>query len=186
MRVIAGSARRLPLKTPAGMNTRPTTDRIKETLFNILQPQLYGCRFLDLFAGSGGIGIEALSRGAEYAVFVDNSREAVACIRDNLAFTHLQDKAAVIAQDCIGAIGRLASKRERFDLIFIDPPYQAGLEYDVLKALRGTSLVDQDTVIIIEVSLENDLPFAGECGFCVDRVKKYKSNKHLFLSQETY
>ena len=95
MRVIAGTARRLPLVTPKGMETRPTTDRIKETLFNILQNDLPGCHFLDLFAGSGAIGIEALSRGAAKAVFVDNSKEALSCIRQNLEKTHLADRAIV-------------------------------------------------------------------------------------------
>ena len=84
MRVIAGTARRLNLKTVPGMETRPTTDRIKETLFNILQPEMTDCRFLDLFSGSGGIGIEALSRGAAYAVFAEKNPKACSCIRDNL------------------------------------------------------------------------------------------------------
>ena len=97
MRVIAGSARSLPLRTVAGMQTRPTTDRIKETLFNILSPLIPGCRFLDLFAGSGAIGIEALSRGAENAAFIDSSRQAVTVIRSNLNFTHLTEHSRVIA-----------------------------------------------------------------------------------------
>ena len=87
MRVIAGTAKRLVLKTMEGMDTRPTTDRIKETLFNMLAPDLYGCSFLDLFAGSGGIGIEALSRGAKEAVFVEKNPKAAACIRENLMHT---------------------------------------------------------------------------------------------------
>ena len=111
MRVIAGTARRLPLVTPKGMETRPTTDRIKETLFNILQNDLPGCHFLDLFAGSGAIGIEALSRGAAKAVFVDNSKEALSCIRQNLEKTHLADRAIVIGQDCAGAIHALDAKK---------------------------------------------------------------------------
>ena len=99
MRVIAGTARRLPLKTIAGKDTRPTTDRIKETLFNILQNDIYGVRFLDVFAGSGGIGIEALSRGAAYAAFIEQNRAAVDCIRDNLRFTHLDGQASVMQSD---------------------------------------------------------------------------------------
>ena len=90
MRVIAGSAKRLQLKTLDGLETRPTTDRIKETLFNMLTPYLYDCMFLDLFAGSGGIGIEALSRGGMESVFVDNNPDAVACIRENLKHTKLE------------------------------------------------------------------------------------------------
>ena len=95
MRVIGGTAGSIPLVTPAGRNTRPTTDRIKETLFNMLSPYIQGCRFLDLFSGSGAIGIEALSRGAASAVFVDSGREAVRCIEANLAKTHLQENARI-------------------------------------------------------------------------------------------
>ena len=99
MRVIAGKARRLNLKTIPGIDTRPTTDRIKETLFNILQPELLECRFLDLFSGSGGIGIEALSRGASYAVFVEKNPKAAACIRENLAFTKLAEDGKLLNMD---------------------------------------------------------------------------------------
>ena len=97
MRVIAGTARHLILKTIPGMNTRPTTDRIKETLFNMLSWQVEGSRFLDLFSGSGGIGIEALSRGARQAVFVEHNRRAAACIRENLEHTRLHEKGLVLA-----------------------------------------------------------------------------------------
>ena len=92
MRIIAGTARSLPLKSIAGKDTRPTTDRIKETLFNILRTDISGSRFLDLFAGSGQIGLEALSRGADYAVFVENNKKAGACITDNIRFTRMQER----------------------------------------------------------------------------------------------
>ena len=101
MRVIAGSARSLPLKTLDTLDTRPTQDRIKETLFNILHTDLPGCLFLDLFAGSGAIGIEALSRGAKKAWFIENNPKATAIIRQNLDFTHLSDKAEVMMSDVI-------------------------------------------------------------------------------------
>ena len=124
MRVIAGTARSLPLKTVEGLDTRPTTDRVKETLFNMLNPQLSGCRFLDLFAGSGAIGIEALSRGASHAVFVENSEKAIACIRHNLTFTHLDGQGDVMMGDVLTVIGRLERQEEKpFDVIFMDPPY---------------------------------------------------------------
>ena len=96
MRVIAGIARSMPLKAAEGDNTRPTTDRIKETLFNMLQSDIAGCRFLDLYSGSGAIGIEALSRGAKEAVLVENARQAIAVIKDNLTFTKLSPKAVVM------------------------------------------------------------------------------------------
>src|SRR5699024_166297 len=102
-----GKARRLPLKTLPGLDTRPTTDRIKETLFNILQPEIPYCRFLDLFSGSGGIGIEALSRGAESAVFVEKNPKACACIKENLAFTKLAGSGRVLCMDALAGVRSL-------------------------------------------------------------------------------
>ena len=135
MRVIAGKARRLNLKTIPGIDTRPTTDRIKETLFNILQPELLECRFLDLFSGSGGIGIEALSRGASYAVFVEKNPKAAACIRENLAFTKLAEDGKLLNMDVLQALRSLEGKGV-FDIIFMDPPYNNELERQVLEYLK--------------------------------------------------
>ena len=101
MRVIAGSARSMPLKAPAGYDTRPTQDRIKETLFNMLQTQIPGCVFVDVFSGSGGIGIEALSRGARKSYFIENDAKAAACIQENLSFTKLDDRAVLLKQDFV-------------------------------------------------------------------------------------
>ena len=115
MRVIAGSARRLLLKTLDGLDTRPTTDRIKETLFNMLQPELADCMFLDLFSGSGAIGIEALSRGAGLAVMIENNPKALECIRENLSRTKLEDRAMVMGCDVITGLKRLEGKNYRFD-----------------------------------------------------------------------
>ena len=117
MRVIAGKARSLRLKTIEGMDTRPTTDRIKETLFNMIQPSIADSRFLDLFAGSGGIGIEALSRGASCCVFVEQQRKAAECIRENLAFTRLKDSATLLVTDAVSAVRKLNGE-EAFVLDF--------------------------------------------------------------------
>ena len=136
MRVIAGTARRLNLKTVPGMETRPTTDRIKETLFNILQPEMPDCRFLDLFSGSGGIGIEALSRGAAYAVFVEKNPRACNCIRDNLSFTKLVEHGKLLNMDVLQALRSLEGE-EAFDCIFMDPPYKAGYEPEVFNRLKS-------------------------------------------------
>jgi len=181
MRVIAGSARRLILKTAEGLETRPTTDRIKETLFNMINNELYGCCFLDLFAGSGAIGIEALSRGAKKCVFVDNGQRQIECIRDNLKTTRLEDRAVIASGDVLSQIDRLAAKKEHFDLIFMDPPYNHGWEQKVLSALRPTSLADEDTLIIVEASLNTDFSWIEEAGFTISRIKEYKTNKHVFL-----
>lgn len=184
MRVIAGTARRLPLVTPKGMDTRPTTDRIKETLFNMLQFDLPGCRFLDLFAGSGGIGIEALSRGASEAVFVDNSREAVDCIRQNLEKTKLQKQAEILPMDCISALRRLEERQEAFDIIFMDPPYQSRCEGEILNYLEKSSLVNADTQIIIEAALERQWEEQEIRGFEIVRIKEYKTNQHYFFRKK--
>ena len=181
MRVIAGTARSVPLKTLEGKSTRPTTDRIKETLFNILQEEICDSRFLDLFAGSGQIGIEALSRGAACAVFVDNNRHAAACIRDNLKKTKLEQKAEVYAMDALGALKRLANE-EPFQIIFIDPPYQEHLEKGVLEALADSSLLTGETLIIVEAEKGTDLSYAEGMGYVVLRVKDYKTNCHIFLT----
>lgn len=181
MRVIAGSARSLPLRTVSGMETRPTTDRIKETLFNILTPMIPGSRFLDLFAGSGAIGIEALSRGAESAAFIDSSRQAVTVIRNNLNFTHLADKGRVIAGDVVRNVTGMNGERP-YSIIFMDPPYDKGLEFDVLRALKENTIADKDTLIIVEASLETDFSEAEKLGYRIERVKEYgKKNKHVFL-----
>ena len=181
MQVIAGSARRIQLKTLPGDHTRPTSNQIKETLFNILQPVVQGCRFLDLFAGSGGIAIEALSRGARAAVLVDNSRQACAVIRDNLERTHLSEKAVLLQTDAAAAVRRLSAKGEPFDIIFLDPPYDAGLENAVLPLLADSPLVTPDTLIILETRAEREIPGLDGWGLAVTREKKYKSNKHMFL-----
>lgn len=104
MRIIAGTARSLPLKTIEGLETRPTTDKIKETLFNMLQNDVPGCYFLDLFAGSGQIGLEAISRGALYAVFIENNRKAAKCIEDNIAFTKFTKESRLLTTDVISGI----------------------------------------------------------------------------------
>lgn len=183
MRVIAGSARRLLLKTVEGMDTRPTTDRIKETLFNMLQNDLYGCAFLDLFAGSGAIGIEALSRGAKEAVFIDSGSRQLACIRENLKTTKLEDRAQVLGCDVLAGLSRLAGQNRRFDFIFMDPPYDHGLEQKVMEAVKGTALADEDTVFIVEASLAADFSWAEPMGYEIVRNKEYKTNKHVFLKK---
>lgn len=180
MRVIAGKARSLPLKSLDGLNTRPTTDRIKETIFNMISPYLADCNFLDVFAGSGAIGIEALSRGARKCVFIEKNRDAVRVIEDNLAFTKLKEDAQVICQDAVCALGTLR-KEEPFDIVFMDPPYDSGLEEGVLTYLSGSNLISEDTILIIEARLDKDFTFAEEKGFEIIKVKTYKTNKHVFL-----
>lgn len=180
MRVIAGSARRIPLKSLDGMDTRPTTDRIKETLFNILAPCLYDSRFLDLFAGSGGIGIEALSRGAKEAVFVEKNPKAMQCIQENLQKTHLSSKGTTMAMDVMTALYRLEGKKQ-FDYIFLDPPYREKLEQKVLVYLADSELLSEDGIIIVEALKDTSFDYVEELGFSMIKNKIYKTNKHVFL-----
>lgn len=183
MRVIAGSAKRLQLKTPDGMDTRPTTDRIKETLFNMIASSVFGSKFLDLFSGSGAIGIEALSRGAKEAVFVESNPKAMACIRENLAATKLSRKAAMLTKDVMAALYQLEGEKS-FDYIFMDPPYHKDLEKKVLEYLAESSLVYEDTVIIVEAAKETDFSYLNELGFYMIKEKNYKTNKHVFIGKE--
>ena len=164
MRVIAGKCRSLPLKTVPGRQTRPTTDRIKETLFNMLQPYLPDARFLDLFAGSGAIGIEALSRGAERAWFVE--------------------QAVLLPMEAHAALQSLQGQ-EPFDCIFMDPPYDKGLEKDVLYAFRDASFIGEDTLIIVEASLNTDFDWAEDAGYEILKKKIYKTNVHVFLTPKS-
>lgn len=178
MRVIAGTARSLRLKTPAGVDTRPTTDRIKETLFNILQPHIPDAVFIDLYSGSGGIGIEALSRGSRHAYFVENNKNAIACITENLQFTKFTDRATVLKADVLSALQGIHEKEA--DIIFMDPPYDCDYEKDVLRVLKDMPYVTEHTLIVIEASLECDFSYVEQMGFEISKEKYYKTNKHIF------
>lgn len=181
MRVIAGKARRLPLVTPEGRDTRPTTDRIKETLFNIIQNDVVGCEFLDLFSGSGAIGIEALSRGARHAVLVEFGREALACIQTNLKKTHLGEDATVLPIEATYAISKLEKMGKCFDIVYADPPYRKGFEQKILDLLANSNIVQSGTLVILESSLETTPDYVNEDKYELMRIKEYKTNQHLFL-----
>ena len=184
MRVIAGKARRLQLKTPSGMDTRPTTDRIKETLFNMLQDELYDVNFLDLFSGSGGIGIEALSRGAARAWFVEQNRDAAAIIKENLAFTHLSDQAEVMVTSAVSAVTMLQGQ-VKFDVVFMDPPYGNGLEKEVLRHPAFMTILQENALVIVESDLDTQLIPEEMPGIHILKEKIYKTNKHIFLEKDS-
>ena len=161
MRVIAGNARGRKLSAPKSMRVRPTADRVKESLFSILTSRLGefdGMRVLDIFAGTGNLGIEALSRGASYAVFVDSHRESADVIRKNLEITQFSDCAKVVLQEAAGALKWLSRGEPPFHLIFLDPPYHEGLTSAVLELLADSPLVDAGTTIVAEFSSKEDIP----------------------------
>lgn len=182
MRVIAGTARSLQLVTPTGDGTRPTTDRIKETLFNVIQADFPGRVFVDLFAGSGAIGIESLSRGAIKAYFVDNNKEAIACIDKNLKHTRLDSKSVVLKQDAVSAI--LYSIHEEIGVLFLDPPYGMGFDKATLENAAKSKAVTEDTLIIVEEQKDADFSYVENLGFEIIKEKVYKTNKHVFLMRK--
>ncbi len=179
MRVISGNARGLRLKAPIGIDTRPTIDRIKESLFNIIANDLYDIDFLDLYSGSGGIGIEALSRGAKSAVFVDSSRESVSVIEENLKFTRLFEKARILKSDVFDAVLKFGREKQKFDIIFMDPPYKKGLVEETLKMILKAEVLRSNGFIIAEQSAsETDIIAEG---FNVFRIKNYNKIKMTFI-----
>ena len=182
MRIIAGTARSLPLKTIEGKDTRPTTDKTKETLFNVMQFDVPGAYFLDLFAGSGQIGLEALSRGAAYAVFVENSRKAASCIEDNIYFTKFDKVSNLMMTDAVTAVRTLEGKY-KFDIVFMDPPYNKELEKEVLIALSDSDILKDDTLIVVEASNDTDFDYLTELGYEIVKEKIYKTNKHVFIKR---
>ena len=139
MRVIAGTYRRRTLEAPAGLATRPTSDRLRETLFNVLAPHIQGALFLDLYAGSGAVGIEALSRGAAHVVFVERAPAAVKVLRSNLAQLPITEQIRIETSSVNAFLRRAASGASRFDLIFLDPPYDATAEYENTLHMLGQS-----------------------------------------------
>ncbi len=179
MRVIAGSRRSLPLKTLEGDNTRPTADKYKETLFNCLQMDVPESLFLDLFSGSGAIGIEALSRGAKHAVLVENNKQALDIIKHNIHFTKFENEAEIVKSDVISYLSRLG--KVNFDIIFIDPPYGKGLEREALEILSTKTFTNPDFKIVVEAKLEEDFSFIDDTKFMIYKTKNYKTNKHVFL-----
>lgn len=181
MRVIAGIARSVPLITPKGLETRPTSDQIKETLFNMLQGYIEGSNFLDLYAGSGQIGIEALSRGAEFAAFVEKSDEAVKCIKANVDKTKFNDKSMILKLEVLSGIRALELEKKHFDIVFLDPPYNQGLEQGILTALVGSAILNDEVIIIVEASKNTDFSFVDYLGLKIVKDKIYKNNRHLFL-----
>jgi len=180
MRVIAGSAKRIQLKTLDGFDTRPTTDRSKETLFNMIAPYLCKSRFLDLFSGSGAIGIEALSRGAAEVVFAEQNPAALECIRTNLANTRLTEQAEVYSGDVMATLMKLSGRR-KFDYIFMDPPYNQNWEKKVLEYLAESGLLEEQGTIIVEASRETDFSYLENWGYVLMKRKEYKTNVHIFI-----
>ena len=174
MRVITGSAKGKRLKTPEGMHTRPTSERVKEALFSAIQFEISNARFLDLFAGSGQMGIEALSRGAVRAVFVDSDRKAYSLVQENVRSAGFESKASVVLSDYMGYLNRC---REQFDIIFLDPPYAEDFLENSLKRITEIDILADCGIIVCERPADKlmDLKIPG-----LVRVKDYRYGKTSF------
>ena len=159
MRVITGTARGRRLKEPVGLETRPTADRVKEAIFSSIQFEVEGRKVLDLFGGTGQMGIEALSRGAAHCTFVDLQKQAVAIIRENVNSTGFADQSAVIQGDALAYLSRC---REKFDLIFLDPPYESGLLEKAMELITTIDIVSENGIIVCENGSKSGWPMVEE------------------------
>ncbi len=158
MRVVAGEYGGRRLKAVPGMKTRPTTDKVKEAMFNIIGPYLEGGQVLDLFAGSGGLSIEAVSRGADHATLVDRQYQAIKTIHENLSVTKEEDKFTVLKGDAYKMLNKLAKQEQGFDYVFLDPPYKKQQILDLMEQLIKLGLLNTDALIICETDQVADLP----------------------------
>lgn len=158
MRVVAGEYGGRRLKAVPGMKTRPTTDKVKEAMFNIIGPYLEGGQVLDLFAGSGGLSIEAVSRGADHATLVDRQYQAIKTIHENLSVTKEEDKFTVLKCDAYKMLNKLAKQEQGFDYVFLDPPYKKQQILELMEQLKKLGLLNTDALIICETDQVADLP----------------------------
>ena len=180
MRVIAGSAGGRKLIAPEGMDIRPTTDRMKENLFNILMAHLSGARFLDLFSGSGAIGIEALSRGAQSAVFVD--KNSTHLIKKNLELAGLTERAVILKDDYASAIRKLSEKHLEFDIVYMDPPYKKGFVPPAARLISDLRLLSPKGILAAELAPDEILPPINDMSLY--KVKRYSSSVFFFFQKE--
>lgn len=185
MRIISGSARGTKLITLAGENTRPTLDRVKEPLFSIIQSKILNSNVLDLFSGSGALGLEAISRGAKSAVLCDNNEEAIRVIKQNLNKTRMQDKVIVFKDNYINCLEMLKSKNVKFDLIFLDPPYKTNFAIKALEKILILDLISKDGIIIIETDDEKrEVEQLKSIDIIINDIRKYGRVKLMFLSRK--
>ena len=181
MRVVSGSVRGRKLKAPAGSDIRPTADLIKESIFNIVQFDIEGRRVLDIFAGTGQLGIEALSRGARSAVFVDFSQHAVKLINENLKLCGLSENARVVKSDAL----KYLQNSEKFDLIFIDPPYSENVTNEVFQKIIEFDKLNDNGIIIFEMSADRAAPTA-DLPYKFNKEYKYGGVKIVKYSRESH
>jgi 16S rRNA (guanine(966)-N(2))-methyltransferase RsmD len=158
MRVIAGDRKGMPLKAVSGTTTRPTTDKVKESLFNILGPFFDGGTVLDLFAGSGGLGIEAISRGMDKGIFIEKDGRAFQNLKENIQKCRYEEQTELFRNDAVRAMKALIKKGVQVDLIFLDPPYKKRAYYDLVEELVSNNVISSSGTIVCEHDRDTDLP----------------------------
>jgi len=181
MRVIGGNFRGRKLAALHGRNVRPTADRVREAIFNILGPRVRGARVLDLFCGTGALGIEAMSRNASEAVFVDSAGASLNVVRKNLTLCGLTDTVRVIKWDVVKSLNPLLAYREHFDLVFLDPPYNRQMVLPPLGHLATHHLVAPDAMIIVEHDPAETIP-QGHGQWAVTDTRRYGQTQVTFLT----
>ena len=186
MRIISGQARGTKLKTLPGLNTRPTLDRIKEPLFSIINNNIQDAYVLDLFAGSGALGLETLSRGAKFCVFCDNSVESVKIIKDNIDKTRFIEKSLIMKNDYIDSLKNLSTQKLTFDIVFIDPPYQNDYRTKALGLIIEKKLLKDNGIVIIETDDEKEIDNIKNLKMELDvyDIRKYGRVRLVFLSRK--
>lgn len=172
MRVISGTAKGRSLKAVPGMGTRPTTDKVKEAIFSMIGPYFEGGTVLDLFAGTGGLGIEALSRGMDRAIFIDMDRKSLEVVKDNLVTTGFVQQAELYKNDASRALKALAKRELRFDLVFLDPPYRLKHADQLMLSMQELGLLYDQAVIVVEYDADHTYPEAFG-GFASRRHTEY-------------
>jgi 16S rRNA (guanine966-N2)-methyltransferase len=185
MRIIGGEARGRPVRLPGGCRIRPTADRVKKSLFDILHP-VTGKSFLDLFAGTGNVGLESLSRGAHFAVFVERDVRLVEAIRKNLAQLGFCKRAEVVAADAVRGLGRLVQRKERFDIIFADPPYDEGLAVETLKWLEREDLLEEGGIVVLQHSMRETLEGLQIQAMAITDQRRYGDTVLTFLKRTDF
>jgi 16S rRNA (guanine966-N2)-methyltransferase len=172
MRIISGRARGLKLNAPKNNDIRPTTDRIKESLFNIINPYVLDSEVLDLFAGTGSLGLECLSRGAKECVFVDSSKESIKVLNSNIKKANFVSESQVLNYEFNNALNSLKLKNRKFDIVFLDPPYYENMFIEAIKKIDSFDLINEDSIIVVEHDSVDKFPDT------LGRIKKHRDKKY--------
>jgi 16S rRNA (guanine(966)-N(2))-methyltransferase RsmD len=183
LRIIAGYAKGRKLKSPENQDIRPTSDRVKEAIFSMIAFYIPGKIVLDLFAGTGNLGLEALSRGAKFSVFVDNNREALKLVNQNIKLLGYKDKTSVVFSDALKALDLFRKRNEKFDIVFIDPPYRQSLYGEIIQSIAENDIIDRSGILIIEHPADIKLKDEYE-GLKKIKEKKYGNTSITILKRE--